>query len=254
MDHDPETDYIKTTGTVFDIIDALRVEGSMSASEVADRLELARSTAYIHLQSLEACELVVAESNRYRLGLRLLDFGMAAKSTLPLSGVAGPILEELARKTEANVWLIVEEHGWAVYLDNAMGANAFSIESRVGEHSYLHALAAGKALLAHRPHAEVEAILEKRGLPRRTPYTLTDREAFLAELEAIRDREYAFSDEEDVEGVWGVGAPICDEDYAIGAVGVGAPANRFSTDYYRNELPNLLLGITNEIELKLAHE
>jgi DNA-binding IclR family transcriptional regulator len=234
-------------------MDALRTHGEASAGELSEQLELTRGTIHLHLQSLEAYELVVKEDGRYRLGLRLLDFGMAAKKNVQISSITKPVLNDLAEETGANVWLIVEEHGWAVYLDKAMGENAFEIESDIGDHSYLHCLAAGKALLAHRPRDEVEAIIDKRGLPERTSNTITDRDEFFAELETIRDRGYAFNDEEDIDHVWGVGAPICKDDHAIGAVGIGTPAKQFSREYYRERLPELLLGATNRIELKLTY-
>jgi len=244
---------IQTTATVFDIIDALQAAGGLRVTELATALDIARSTAHAHLATLEERELVVCESGRYRPSLRFLELGMAVKHSTELPGVAKPIIDQLAVDTGLSVWLVVEQHGWAVYLDNAMGENAFRIESTVGEHAHLHCLAAGKALLAHLPAERIEAIIDRRGLPARTANTVTDRERFRTELGAIRDRGYAFNDEEDIDGVRGVGAPICKEDVAVGAVGVGGPANRLRGEYFRTDLPNQLLGATNEIELQLLY-
>jgi DNA-binding IclR family transcriptional regulator len=195
----------------------------------------------------------VKSGETYELGLRFLELGTFVKNDIRLASVAKPSLEKLAEETGEAVWLIVEEHGCGVYLDNAIGENGFQIETDVGERSYLHYSAAGKALLAHRPRTEVREIIDRRGLPTRTEHTISDPDELLDELDRIRERGFAFNEEEEIIGVHGVGAPICDDEYAIGAIGVGGAANRLNGECFRRELPDLLLGATNEIELRLTY-
>ncbi|WP_247730148.1 IclR family transcriptional regulator [Halovivax limisalsi] len=244
---------IQTTGTVFEVIESLRDLEGATVTELADQLDVAKSTAHAHVSALEEQEFVVKEGTEYRLSLQFLELGVHVRDQMELSHAAASQLTKLATETGEAVWLIVEEHGWAVYLDKAMGENALQVQSTIGERSHLHYLAAGKALLAYLPRERVEEIVERRGLPRRTSNTITDVDDLFAELDAIRERGYAFNENEEIEGVRGIGAPIRANDRAVGAIGIGAPENRLRGERFREEVPNYLLGATNEIELRLTY-
>jgi DNA-binding IclR family transcriptional regulator len=245
---------IKSLATGFRICEMLADADGATVTEVASETGLAKSTAHEHLQTMVANEFVTqSPDGSYELSLRFLDFGKYVQNQRAVTDVAGAVLEQLAADTGETVWLVVEEHGWGVYLMRATGENAFRIQSRVGERSHLHCLAAGKALLAALDADRVDEIVDRRGLPEFTPNTTTDRDALADELERIRDREVAFNENEEIQGVRGVGASIVAEGDLHGAVGIGGPENRMRGEYFREELPNMLLGATNEIELRLAY-
>jgi DNA-binding IclR family transcriptional regulator len=238
---------------VFEVIESLRRRNGATVTELAEDLDIAKSTAHAHLSALEQQEFLVKDGQTYRLSLRFLDLGIHVRSQIELTQVAEPLLSKLAEETGEAVWLITEEHGLAVYLDKSMGENALQIQSSIGERSHLHYLAAGKSLLAYLPRDDVETIIRRRGLPEKTDDTITDPDELLEELDEIRDRGYAFNENEEIDGVRGVGAPVCADGRAIGALGIGAPENRLRGDRFREEVPNHLLGATNEIELRLTY-
>lgn len=252
-DNGPSRRTIKTTETVFDVVESLLTTNGATVTELADRLDIAKSTAHAHLSTLEQREFIVRNENSYRLSLRFLELGIHVRDQIELSRVAEPLLTKLADETGEAIWLIVKEHGWAVYLNKAMGEDALQIKSIIGERSHLHYLAAGKALLAHIPREQVKSIIAQRGLPSRTNHTITDPDELFTELEEIRERGYAFNENEEIDGVRGVGVPICADDYAIGAVGIGAPENRLRGTRFREQVPNQLLGAANEIELRITY-
>jgi DNA-binding IclR family transcriptional regulator len=101
---------------------------------------------------------------------------------------------------------------------------------------------------------EVERILERHGLPKKTDQTITDRNELEEELEEIRAEGVAFNINESLLGERAVAAPIVSEKEVMGAITVVGPANRLSGSYFREEIPDLLLGATNEIELRLKFD
>ena len=75
----------------------------------------------------------------------------------------------------------------------------------------------------------------RRLLPRRlrayTSRTLTDRNALLDELAVVRRRGFAIDDEEFMEGVRCVAAPVFDEaGRVVGAVSLAGPAFRLTPE------------------------
>jgi DNA-binding IclR family transcriptional regulator len=245
---------VETVERAFEIVDFLKEHGSATVMEIADYLGCAKSTAHRHLKTLEANSFLIEEDDEYRLGVRFLDYGVVARNKYTLYQEAKPKVDELADETEEKIWCAVEEHGRSVHIYGAEGKHSVRTYARVGHRNYLHQHAAGKAILAHLPDERVEEIVDEYGLPARTDSTITDRGTLWEELEIIRDRGYAFNIQESVEGLHAIGAPITDEnDHAIGAISISGPANRLEGDFFRDELPTLLLGTVNEITINLAH-
>lgn len=231
-----------------EIIGLLQTE-PMGVAAVAAELDIARSTAHDHLTTLARLGYLVNEGGTYRLGLRLLDHGMAARAGYPIASVGTEVIEQLAADTGEAVWTVVEEHGRAVYVDSALGERAVPTHARVGTRSGLHYLASGKAILAHLPEEDVRAILETA--PSRP---VEDVEAFFEELRNVADRGYALNDNEAVEGVRAIGAPVVTDGTLRGALSLSGPANRLSSARIEDELVPELLAATNELELRLARD
>lgn len=245
---------VETVERAVDVVDYLRREGSATMADLAAEFDCAKSTVHRHVKTLEANSLVVREGEGYRLGVRFLDFGVAARETYTLFEEAKPKVDELAEETDEKIWCTVEEHGRSVHIYGARGKHSVRTHARVGARNHLHQHAAGKAILANLPEDRVDEIIRTHGLPARTPHTVTDADTLRSELAEIRERGYAFNFEESVEGLHAVGAPITDEDdVALGAISVSGPANRLEGSLLREELPSLLLGTVNEISINLAH-
>lgn len=245
---------VETVETAFDIVDVLKRNDGAGITDIADELDLAKSTVHRHVKTLESRGLLVREGDVYRISTWFLDYGIHVRNRHRLYDVARPKVDELAAETNEKVWCVIEEHGMGVHIYGAEGRHSVKTHARIGQRTYLHQFAAGKAILAHLPDDRIESILEDYGLAAQTDQTITERDALYDQLATIRDRGYAFNREESVIGVHAVGAPIRNESgTAIGAISVAGPANRLRGDLMTEELPNLLLGATNEVEINLAH-
>jgi IclR family acetate operon transcriptional repressor len=102
----------------------------------------------------------------------------------------------------------------AVYVDKREGRQAYRMRSRVGLAIPLHCTAIGKALLAALPEAEVRAIVDRAGMPRRTDHTLTSKERLVAHLAGVRDRGYSIDDEENEPQIRCIGGAVFDHRHA----------------------------------------
>lgn len=244
---------VKTTKTVFRVVELLNQLEGATLPELNEQLDLAKSTIYEHLVTLQELGYVTQDSEGYRLTLRFLDHGIHVKNQWELSGFIGPALKQLAEETGEIAWVVVEEQGRSYILEVAEGDQAVHTVERIGRRAYLHENAAGKAILAFLAPERVDEIIEEHGLPQETAETITDREELEEEFEEIREHECAFMDSEAVRGLRGVAAPIIVRDRILGAISVAGPAKRLSGSRFRSELPDKVQAAANTIELEVAY-
>jgi DNA-binding IclR family transcriptional regulator len=238
-----------------DVARTLYQHGPLTVTELADKLPYSKSTVHRHLRTLHEAEYIVEDEDGFRISMLYLDYGLAARSQSPFYRAAKPKLEELANETAEKVWVMVEEHGCAVFLDRALGTRSVETYARVGERGHLHHYAAGKAILAHLDREWVEEIIDRRGLPAHTDDSITTAEELFHQLERIREEGVAYNLSESITGINAVGAPILDNDGAPhGAISVAGPASRLDGEYLDSDLASLVQGVANEIEVQLTVE
>lgn len=249
-----ESRTVDAVQTACDVVDALQTLDGSGVTELADHLGLSKATVHSHLATLRQNEYVIKDGEVYRLSLRFLDLAEEVRDRLGIYEIVQDELDDLADETGEIAQFAVEEHGRAVYLHKAMGENAVQTASRVGTREYLHCISLGKAILAHLPRERVEEIVERHGLPEQTENTITDRDALFDELDAIRERGYAFDNEEKIQGLRCVASPVHDVRGAVlGAVSVSGPSSRMEGDRFRNELPDRVTRAANVIEINIEY-
>lgn len=239
---------VKSADNLFGVLEAVHELEGAGTTEVADYLDIAKSTAHDHLTTLVEHEFLIKDGSTYRVGLKCLNYGMQAKNRLELAKVAKPSLEQMAEETGEITWLMVEEYGKGVYLEKAKGDRAVQPYGEIGKRVPLHNIASGKAILAHLPEDRVEEIVSDVD----GDDAISDFEAFLSELETIRERGYALNDSETFEGFRAVASPIVVGGELLGSIVVSGPENRFRGERFRSELPEIVTGTANAIELSLA--
>lgn len=245
---------VKSGERVFDILEFVRNADGVTVSEVAREFDVAVSTAHQYLKTIESRKFVVREGNEYHLALRFLDYGESARQRRPASKLAEENVDELARETNERAQFVVMEHGHGVVLYTATGDRAVQTDITLGRHVYLHATAAGKATLSQLPDRDVREIVDEQGLPAVTPSTITSEEALLNELDEIRDAGVAHNDQEDTRGLRAIGVPVTDQDGdVLGALSISGPTHRITGDVLEQDIPELLLGMANELELRVEY-
>lgn len=252
---------IQGTGTsiasverTFEILETIRDRGDVGVTEVAAQLDVSKSTVHNHLKTMEARGYVVNEDGTYRLGLRFLSFPDTLQKSNRLYQTAKDEVDELVERTGERSQVLVEENGYGVYIYQQTADRAITTNSRVGTRVSLHSTAIGKSLLAYQPQENVEHVLERDGLPAHTDNTITSREAFEAELERVREAGVAFDDEEGIEGMRCVAAPIRDEEaVSVGAISVSGPCTRIKGERFESTLPRAVERAAQAIEINYRY-
>ena len=240
---------VKSVQTAIDLIETIRQHEDVGVTELAGEVGLSKGSAHSHLATLEANGYVVKEDGRYRLGLQFMDLAHHLRNRFEIYDIVKEEVEALAEKSGEVALFTVEEQQEGICLYKANGENAVQTELYVGYRNNLHHTAVGKAILAFKPEAEIDVILEQSDLEAYTENTITDKDELRDELAAIRDRSIAFNRSETIPGLNGVGAPIRNhEDDVYGAIAVIGPTSRM-TDERLEEIAEMLNHSVNVIEI-----
>lgn len=232
------------------ILQALREMDGAGVSELADHLDRSKATVHSHLATLADNEFVVNNDGTYEISLKFVDIGEYAKNRIDIYEVAKAEVDRLAAETGEVAQFMVQEHGRGVYLHKACGENAVQTASYTGTRKHLHCTALGKAILSQLSTEEIDRIIDRHGLPERTENTVTTREELFEELETIREEGVAFDDEEVLQGLRCIAAPIEHPTGDIcGAISISGPTSRFKGDRFHGELPEIVEGAANVIEV-----
>lgn len=185
----------------------------LTNSDISRRLNIPKSSASYILRVLEKRGYLAREkdSGKYRLGLKLMGLTRESATHLDIREVAKPIMESFVKRTNLSTHLAVLDNGRAVYVEKVENQNSFiKMDIWIGHRLPIHSTAIGKVLVSQMTESEVSAILEIRGMEKKTPKTITTAKKFLKELEKVKTYGFAIDNEENSSGVRCVSAPIFD--------------------------------------------
>ena len=201
---------------VLEVLASVDTEEGLTLTELSRVLDMHRTTLLRILTTLQIRDFVTRDyaTDRYRIGLRVLSLSGVVLRNLDIRQVARPVLQRLCARVEELVLLTVLSEETIVTIDRFEGNLTLSLRTALGERRPMYCTASGKAILAYMPDNTVEGILGK-GMPSITPRTITSREAMRQHLAAIKRRGFAWDDEERIEDLRCVAAPIFSHDSAV---------------------------------------
>lgn len=244
---------VQALDRAFAVLDLLsESEIPMGLAQVASSLQLHKSTAHRFLMVLEHHRMVERTgSGKFRLGLRLFDYGNRAIEQFDLRERAQPHLRRLVTETEETAHLCVLEAARVIYLDKIEPTRSVRMITRIGASNPIHCTSVGKAILAFLPEERAAEVLKKIRLDRFTHRTLVTVEALRAEMEKTRRRGYAVDDEEFEEGLRCIAVPLLDaQRQPVAAVSVSGPSFRVTAQKLpsiANHLLQCVRGISQDM-------
>jgi DNA-binding IclR family transcriptional regulator len=190
---------------IFGAFDATHRELTLAA--LVERCGMPRSTTHRTADRMIKLGWLDKPQQRYRIGNRLFEISSLAPIRHELREAVLPFLQDLHNATKATVQLGVLDGTQILVVEKITGHRPSPVLSQAGGTIPAYCSGLGRAILAHRDRATVDAVLEA-GMPARTSRTLTSAEAVLRELTAIPEQGWALDREEGNVGVTCVAAPI----------------------------------------------
>lgn len=235
---------VKSVSRALDIITlvSMKKEG-LGVTEIANQMDINKSSVYRILTTLAQYGYIEqdADSGRYRLGYTFLDISSKLLDSIDIRTEAKPYLHELGKVTDEVIHLVVYDHDEVVYIEKFEGTETLRMHSKVGRRAPMHCTGVGKAILAYLPTSTTEEIIQRKGLPVHTNYTITDRAKFLSELEAVKQRGYALDLQENEVGINCIAVPIFDHaGNAVAALSISGPTIRMTDERMEELKPHVL--------------
>jgi IclR family transcriptional regulator, acetate operon repressor len=212
-----------TARRVLDVLFALTDSADgMSVRGIAEQIGSSRSSTHRILRALSEDGYVEQKPDGgYVVGVRMVELGARVFGVVPLLRYADELMRRLVTKVAETAYLATfdRESLFATFVHRVESTRPIRHVQPLGTRIPLHAGAVGKAIL----YADPSIDLADLPLPGITPHTIVDRKVLEADLAKSRERGYAISREERVEGIIGVAAPLISGDVVLGGLAVAIP-------------------------------
>ena len=200
--------------------------GPLSLGELSARTGIPKATVHGLLSSMRPSAVVEqsAEDGKYRLGIRLFEYGCAVSRGWNVLEAAAEPMRRVAGETGETVSIAALDRGEVLVLDCADAHSGLRVVSEKGTRLPIHCTSQGKLLLAYLPEARRRSLLRECGFAAYTPHGHTCAASLEAELADILERGYALENGEYRIGLRSVSAPVFDVSgeavYAVCVVGM----------------------------------
>lgn len=180
----------------------------MTATQMAESIGMTRTAARRHLLTLAHLDYVQTDGKLYWLSPRVLRLGQAFIESSRLARIAQPVLQKITVGTNEAAFLSILDRDEMVYIARSSPNRTLNTGYVLGAHVDAHVTAAGMLMLALQPTAKLEQWLVKHELKAYTSRTIVDTKLLRAELNKIRNRDWALSEEQLELGYRGVAVPL----------------------------------------------
>lgn len=231
-----EATQIRSVAKALLIIDYIAtVQGELPLAKIAAKLGMAKSTAHGLLATLKDFGYIEQSpfTGNYKLGMRLFEIGNIVGNSLDVRTVAVQYIQQLVGEIEETVHLAVLDKGEVLYIDKRESHQSLRIVSQIGMRLPAHCTGVGKAMLAYLPESELKRIIAVKDLPRFTRKTITAAEKLQDELRQVKEQGYAVDNEEIMDSLRCVAAPVFDHSGGVcAAISVSGPVARLEKERF----------------------
>lgn len=226
------------------IIEVLAENGnSLKLKDLSKLLNYDTSTVFRFLGTLIKNGYVTQDMDtlKYSLTYKICNIANEVNKSINMRELAHPYLKELLPVFKETVTLSYDHDMSVVYLDVLDGNDhILSTTNYIGRIAPLHCTGAGKLMLQNYSDQDIDIMINRKGLRKFTDNTITSKEQLRSELEIVKERGYAYDNEECEYGVKCISFPIRNSNNQIvAAFSVTGPVTRLSDEYIESRLDYL---------------
>ncbi|WP_449433348.1 IclR family transcriptional regulator [Pseudomonas putida] len=214
----------------------------VTLSQLCQRLDIPKATLSRLAAALQAHGYLMClpGSQGYLPGPRMEKLGLAAVGNNSFRRACRVVLRGLVNELGETCNLSALDSDRVMYVERVETSHPLRMHMEPGSRLPLHCTAGGKLFLASMPVAEQQQLLVHMPLERMTPQTLTSAQTLLPALAEIHRNNIGIDNEEFVQGMVGVAAPIIGNDGRVqAAIVCHAASARASLNDLLKFLPQL---------------
>jgi DNA-binding IclR family transcriptional regulator len=210
-----------------------RQDKTLSAPELARRLDVPRSTVFRLLTTLERMGFVERNDGGrdYRLGMAVLRLGFEYLASLELTEIGRPLLDRLRDEISYSCNLVVRDGRSIVYVAKSVTQTAFASHVNVGTRLPAHATVLGRVLLEDLTLAELRDLYPEEHLEvfsSNTPKTVVE---LFDMVQNDKQRGYVLQEGFFETSISTIAAPVRDlSGKVVAAMGATIPSPHIESD------------------------
>lgn len=214
------------------IIDLLCEEDNLGAAEIAQRMNLGKSTVFRLVSTLVYKGFVSKDDNsKYHLSFKFAGIGNIVTMRSELIKQVHPYLNELSSASGETAHLVIWHTDLEViFVDKVIGRSSIRMDSMVGLTRLAHMTATGKVLLAYSLPSAIECYLRTAPFLMQTRNSIPNSKILKDVLAQILLDGYACDNEESENGLTCFSAPIVQMSQVVAAISISGPSARLNSN------------------------
>ena len=245
----PEFTRVPAIDKCFSILELLAQSNQpMGISDISRKLSLNKSSVFHMVHTLSNLNVLESQADgKFVLGTRFYILGnMAGKQSL-LVQTAHPYLQTINEKTKLSAFLGLRSDLQTILIDKVDSAHGIKVSSEIGMQMPVLAGPGIKAMLSQLRDDEIDEILARTELRRFTPYSITDKVVYRAEILKARAEGIAYDRQEYIEGMLAFAVPVNPKARGVQAAIWAVGLTHQVPDSSVAGLTQLLIGVSEEI-------
>lgn len=248
--------YVGSLEKGFRVLDAFReAPGDLGLTEIAARAGLDKSAAQRFTNTLHQLGYLEKDprTRRYRPAVRLLDLGYTFmhQNRLAETAIARLIEASKVYGTTVNLCELIDTD--IIYTVRIPHQKANFPSTVPGRRMPAYCTAGGTAILAFRPSAEAEAIVDATDRAALTSETIVERPAVMARIAETRENGYGIGVGQALTNEISVAAPVLNQlGYAVAAVQIPVYIPQWTPEEVRTKIAPLVMETARSISGSLS--
>ncbi|MBP6114679.1 MAG: IclR family transcriptional regulator [Acinetobacter sp.] len=223
----------------------------MTISEIAEKIDVNRSSAFRLIYTLEASGYLKKTSQKtYALDSNVMKLGFNSLSELSITELAMPILKELRDSVKIAVHLSVLEETNLLFISNLQSQGFFTSNVRIGTRWPAHATVIGQLLLSRLSNTEVKKRYANfRDWEVFSDKTPKDLNSLLERLDYVRSQSFMVSWGHYNTDMAACAAPVYNQanNELVAVLSVSCPISTYSETEFTTTISQKLVLAANKI-------
>jgi IclR family KDG regulon transcriptional repressor len=232
------------------ILDLLKINRSLTLTEISEMLQLHKTTTFRLLNTLETMAYIQKRDKYFELNNGKFLSINERQITINWTTLRSPY--RLGLSVEESVYIGTLDGTDLVVQQMIKPPFKEPFHQEIGNRSPVHHSALGKVILAHLKPTEQKKLFSLLSFTQATDHTFIDENLFFYHLEVIKKQGFALDDEERFLGIRCIAAPVFRDNQVIAAVAIAGPNERMKKSLLRSLTRKVIANskkITNELNL-----